>query len=76
MDAHQNFRIFLVPLNFIRIEELIFMIAAQCANFTFFKARLIIHIYETIHKLRRQKRQTDRQKPRFLTIFTKQRRQK
>ena len=31
-DAQQNFRIFLVPLNFMHIEELIFTIAAQCKN--------------------------------------------
>ena len=40
VDAQQNFRIFLVPLNFIHIEELISTIAAQFENFIFFKARL------------------------------------
>ena len=29
-DTHPNFRIFLVPLNFIDTEELILRIAAQC----------------------------------------------
>ena len=31
-DAHQNFQIFLVSLNFMHIEELILRIAAQCKN--------------------------------------------
>ena len=41
-DAHQNFQIFLVPLNFMHIEELILRIAAQCKDFIFCKARLIV----------------------------------
>ena len=40
-DTQQNFRFFLVPLNFIHIEDLISTIAAQCENFIIFKARLI-----------------------------------
>ena len=40
-DAHQNFQIFLVALNFIHTEELILIIATHCENFTFFKARLL-----------------------------------